>query len=66
MIGDSVIRVGDEAPWRIAKSPRTLGGASSFVHLYVLKASEKKDHLPVDVSGDVQGDTLKGVSVKLF
>ncbi len=24
-IGDSVIRVGDEAPWRIAKSPRTLG-----------------------------------------
>ena len=35
MIEDSVIRVGDEAPWRIAKSPRTLGGASSFVHLYV-------------------------------
>ena len=38
MIGDSVIRVGDEAPWRIAKSPRTLGGASSFVHLYVADA----------------------------
>jgi len=37
-IGDSVIRVGDEAPWRIAKSPRTLGGASSFVHLYVADA----------------------------
>jgi PhnB protein len=37
-IGDSVIRVGDEAPWRIAKSPRTLGGASSFVHLYVTDA----------------------------
>jgi PhnB protein len=38
MIGDSVIRVGDEAPWRIAKSPRTLGGATSFVHLYVADA----------------------------
>jgi PhnB protein len=38
MIGDSVIRVGDEAPWRIAKSPRTLGGASSFVHFYVADA----------------------------
>jgi PhnB protein len=38
MIGDSVIRIGDEAPWRIAKSPRTLGGASSFVHLYVADA----------------------------
>jgi PhnB protein len=38
MIGDSVMRVGDEAPWRIAKSPRTLGGASSFVHLYVADA----------------------------
>ena len=37
-IGDSVIHVGDEAPWRIAKSPRTLGGASSFVHLYVADA----------------------------
>ena len=24
MIGDSVIRLGDEAPWRIAKSPRKL------------------------------------------
>jgi PhnB protein len=38
MIGNSVIRLGDEAPWRIAKSPRTLGGASSFVHLYVADA----------------------------
>ena len=38
MIGDSIIRVGDEAPWRIAKSPRALGGASSFVHLYVADA----------------------------
>ena len=38
MVGDSVIRAGDEAPWRIAKSPRTLGGASSFVHLYVADA----------------------------
>ena len=33
-----MIRVGDEAPWRIAKSPRTLSGASSFVHLYVTDA----------------------------
>jgi hypothetical protein len=31
-----------------------------------LKASEKKDHLRVDVSGDVQGDTLKVTSVKLL
>jgi hypothetical protein len=31
-----------------------------------LKASEKKDHLRVDVSGDVQGDTLKVVSAKLL
>ena len=32
----------------------------------VLKASDKKDHLRVDVSGDVQGDTLKVTSVKLL
>jgi len=31
-----------------------------------LKASTKKDHLRVDVSGDVQGDTLKVASVKLL
>ena len=31
-----------------------------------LKASDKKDHLRVDVSGDVQGDTLKVTSVKLL
>ena len=30
-----------------------------------LKASDKKDHLRVDVKGDVQGDTLKVTSVKL-
>jgi hypothetical protein len=30
-----------------------------------LKASDKKDHLRVNVSGDVQGDTLKVASVKL-
>ena len=29
-----------------------------------LKASDKKDHLRVDVKGDVQGDTLKVTSVK--
>jgi hypothetical protein len=31
-----------------------------------LKASAKKDHLRVDVSGDVQGDTLKVTSIKLL
>src|SRR2546421_4985769 len=30
-----------------------------------LKASDKKDHLRVDVSGDVKGDTLQVKSVKL-
>jgi PhnB protein len=34
-IDDSILRLGDEAPWRIARSPRSLGGASAFVHLYV-------------------------------
>ena len=31
-----------------------------------LKASDKKDHLRVNVSGDVQGDTIKVTSVKLL
>lgn len=31
-----------------------------------LKASDKVDHLRVNVSGDVQGDTLKVTSVKLL
>lgn len=31
-----------------------------------LKTSDKKDHLRVDVSGDVQGDTLKVTSVQLL
>jgi hypothetical protein len=31
-----------------------------------LKASSKQDHLRVDVTGDVQGDTLKVTSVKLL
>jgi hypothetical protein len=31
-----------------------------------LKASDKKDYLRVDVSGDVQGDTLKVTSIKLL
>jgi hypothetical protein len=34
--------------------------------LAALKASDKKDHLRVDVSGDVQGDTIKVISVKLL
>jgi hypothetical protein len=31
-----------------------------------LKASDKKDHLRVDVSGDVEGNTLKVTSIKLL
>lgn len=31
-----------------------------------LKASGKKDHLRVNVTGDVEGDTLKVTSVKLL
>jgi len=31
-----------------------------------LKASDKKDHLRANVSGEVQGDTLKVTSVKLL
>lgn len=31
-----------------------------------LKASNKKDHLRVNVSGDLQGDTLKVTSIKLL
>jgi hypothetical protein len=31
-----------------------------------LKASDKKDHLRVDVSGEVEGDTLKVTSIKLL
>jgi hypothetical protein len=31
-----------------------------------LQASDRKDHLRVDVSGDVQGDTLKVTSIKLL
>ncbi len=30
-----------------------------------LKATDKKDHLRVDVTGDVDGDTIKVTSVKL-
>lgn len=31
-----------------------------------LKASDKKDHLRVNVDGDMQGDTLKVTSLKLL
>jgi hypothetical protein len=31
-----------------------------------LKASDKKDHLRVDVTGDVQGGTLKVTSIKVL
>jgi hypothetical protein len=39
-------------------------GNASIVQ--ALKASDKKDHLRVDVTGDVDGDTLKVTSVKLL
>jgi hypothetical protein len=39
-------------------------GNASIVE--ALKTSDKKDHLRVDVSGDVQGDTLKVTSIKLL
>jgi len=31
-----------------------------------LKASDKKDHLRVDVTGDIQGETLKVKTIKLL
>jgi hypothetical protein len=34
--------------------------------LEALKASDKKDHLRVDVTGDLQGDTLKVASIRLL
>lgn len=34
--------------------------------LAALKASDKKDHLRADVTGEVEGDTLKVTSVKLL
>lgn len=34
--------------------------------LKALKASHEKDHLRVDVTGDVQGGTLKVTSIKLL
>jgi hypothetical protein len=34
--------------------------------LAALKASDKKDHLRADVTGDVEGDTIKVSSVKLL
>lgn len=34
--------------------------------LAALKASDQTDHLRVNVSGDVQGDTIKVTSVKLL
>jgi hypothetical protein len=33
---------------------------------HALNASDKKDHLRVDASGDVQGEMLKVTSVKLL
>jgi hypothetical protein len=40
------------------------GGNTKIVE--ALNASGKKDHLRVDVSGDVHGDTLKVTSIKLL
>jgi hypothetical protein len=43
-----------------------LDAAGNAKIVEALKASDKKDHLRVDVSGDVQGDTLKVTSIKLL
>lgn len=40
--------------------------AGSKQVLEQIKASNKEDHLRVDVTGDVEGDTLKVKSVKLL
>ena len=43
-----------------------LDSAGNAEVVKALKASDKKDHLRVDVSGDVHGDTLKVISIKLL
>jgi hypothetical protein len=43
-----------------------LDAAGNAQVIAALKASEKKDHLRADVSGEVQGDTLKVASIKLL
>jgi hypothetical protein len=43
-----------------------LDAAGNAKVLEELKASKKSDHLRVNVSGDVQGDTLNVTSVKLL
>jgi len=43
-----------------------LDAAGNAEVVNALKASQKKDHLRVDVKGDVEGDTLKVSSIKLL
>jgi len=43
-----------------------LDAAGNAKVIAALKASDKKDHLRADVSGDLQGDTLKVTSIKLL
>lgn len=43
-----------------------LDAAGNAKVLAELKASDKKDHLRVDVTGEVKGDTLNVTSVKLL
>lgn len=43
-----------------------LDAAGNAQVVNALKASDKKDHLRVDVKGDVEGDTVKVQSVKLL
>ena len=40
--------------------------ASSRKALAALKASKKEDNLKVEVTGDIQGDTIKVASLKLI
>jgi len=43
-----------------------LDAAGNAEVVNALKASDKKDHLRVDVKGDVEGDTLKVSSIKVL
>jgi len=43
-----------------------LDAAGNAQVVAALKSSDKKDHLRANVSGDLQGDTLKVTSIKLL
>ena len=61
-IGKCVLRpVNGGNSWKCRRNSCRTGDC-----IAALKASDKKDHLRVNVSGDVQGDTMKVNSVKLL